>query len=163
MVDVDIGFALVAILSSLFGSIVQFWVSVYKEEAELAGGILDLIAQEMKEISQDLKETGMEMRRKIFRNYIKTKRKVLRKKYLDKWLVTLFFGLIAGVFYLLIGQVELHLGYFVAAAFNGYAGESFVMKVLEKETTDISWNETEIKQFRNNFLKSNKEEMEKEV
>ncbi|RMG28565.1 MAG: hypothetical protein D6732_18645 [Methanobacteriota archaeon] len=152
MVEIDIGYALLVVIASIGGSIIQFWVGVYKEEMELAGGVIDLLAKELKEMPEDLIKVGTQKRAKILRSYLKSKRKNLRSKYLDKWMITVFFGIIAGILYLLIGSLEPNAGYFIAAVVNGYAGESFVMKVLTQESGDVSWSRAEFEQFQREFM-----------
>lgn len=152
MLEVDIGFAGLVIFSSIVGSIVQFWVTIYKEETEIAGRIFQSIASEMKEMPEGLKKVAKKEQSKILREFVKSKRRTLRSKYLDKWWITLFFGLVAGILYLLIGPLEPNVGYFVTAAVNGYAGESFVVKVLDKESPEVSWSNEEFQGFQSEYF-----------
>ena len=149
MVEVDVGFAIFAILASLFGSLIQFWISTIKEELKGTNKLLDDLKEQMKETLPKLKT--VKNRRKFLRSYVKKKRKEIRQSYLDKWLIAVFFGIVAGILYLLVGPIVPDTGYFITAVFNGYAGESYVTGILKEENLFEDWNKEDIIAFAENF------------
>ncbi len=133
MIPVDIGFGFVAIFLSTAGSILHFWVARIKEELESANSVADKMAEIIKEAQPNLKDVNKSQRRKTLRRYIRTKRKSVRSKYKDTWLISLFFGIVAGILYLLVSDITTAFSFFFGAITTGYAGETFVLATLKEE------------------------------
>lgn len=144
MIQVDLGYLILGIFAGLLGANVQFWQKSLKEEMAQRTLQLNVIKDDLiakKGIMQDItqiKSISPRERRNQIKIFVKGKiREQIRENRIS-WTLTLFFGIIAAILYLLVTPLDFDIGqeavqFFIGAFSAGYAGETFVYNALKKD------------------------------
>ncbi|MCY3414980.1 MAG: hypothetical protein INQ03_25240 [Candidatus Heimdallarchaeota archaeon] len=140
MIEIDLGIILISILAGIFGAFINFFQKSLK--AEMTGRVknIKLIVEEVREnrpMLRDIRLRSKEERTRQFKGFIRKQIREFMKKHNLTLALSLFFGIVASLLFLLISDVsfsiELNkklLNFIIGSISAGYAGESFVDKLM---------------------------------
>ncbi|MHA2248792.1 MAG: hypothetical protein ACXAD7_00455 [Candidatus Kariarchaeaceae archaeon] len=149
-IDIDVGIILLGFAFSIIGAVVQFWQTIIQKQMKGMNKGLNEIITDIKSNTDLKKEIGSLIlknkiaRRNAIKSFLSTKSKEIRSAERVTWTITIFFGLIAGMIYLLITEFVIELPFFIGSFAAGYSGESFVLGAL-KEQVDTEFTVDEFR------------------
>ena len=146
-IEIDLGVVLLGLVSGIVGSIIYFWISILKENARTVTETFQTVTKELSEnpeLIDKLKAGKRFVDKKSIRNLLTDrkrlvgkKRREIRRSRLNSWTIGIVMGLVASTLFILSSQLELTLGFLIGAFSCGFSADTFIEKLLGKETRKI--------------------------